>query len=202
MSIFYLGGESKMENEERFDIILNIKGDVDEIKSTMGSLQKEMSNVQLPKGLGKEFETRMRKLSDEVENFEKLASKTGNSFEGAKQIDASYKKILDYARKVEISFSAIKKEANLDASKFFPKEIIDRIEKAEEAVKNYEKAIAKGDEALQKQKKSLKDIESALAKNEQKRAELTSKRDAKKVSYNQINSEQGKIKTTKSNELA
>ncbi len=191
-----------MENEERFDVILNIKGDVDEIKSSMSSLQKEMSNIQLPKGLGKELETRMRKLSDEVENFEKLAAKAGKSFEGAKQIDASYKKILDYARKVEISFSAIKKEANIDTSKFFPKEIVERIEKAEEAVKNYEKAIEKGDEALQKQKKSLKDIEAALAKNEQKRAELTSKRDAKKTSYDRINSEQGKIKTTKSNELA
>ena len=191
-----------MENEERIGVILDIKGDVDKIKSSIGSLQKDLSGVQLPKGLGKEFETRMRKLSDEIENFEKMASKAGNSFEGAKQIDASYKKILDYARKIEISFSAIKKEANLDTSKFFPKEIIQRIEKAEEAFQRYEKAIEKGDEALQKQKKSLKDIEAALIRNENKRAELTSKRDAKKASYDKISSEQGKIKTTKSNELA
>lgn len=191
-----------MENEERIGVILDIKGDVDKIKSSIGSLQKDLSGVQLPKGLGKDFETRMRKLSDEIENFEKLASKAGNSFEGAKQIDASYKKILDYARKVEISFSAIKKEANLDASKFFPKEIIQRIEKAEEAFQRYEKAIERGDEALQKQKKSLKEIEAALIKNENKRAELTSKRDAKKASYDKISSEQGKVKTTKSNELA
>ena len=99
--------------EERIGVILDIKGDVNKIKSSIGSLQKDLLGVQLPKGLGKDFETRMRRLSDEIENFEKLASKAGNSFEGAKQIDSSYKKILEYARKVEISFSAIKKEANI-----------------------------------------------------------------------------------------
>ena len=136
--------------EERIGVILDIKGDVNKIKSSIGSLQKDLLGVQLPKGLGKDFETRMRRLSDEIENFEKLASKAGNSFEGAKQIDSSYKKILEYARKVEISFSAIKKEANIDTSKFFPKEILERIEKAEAAVANYEKAIEKGNDALQK----------------------------------------------------
>lgn len=188
--------------EERIGVILDIKGDVNKIKSSIGSLQKDLLGVQLPKGLGKDFETRMRRLSDEIENFEKLASKAGNSFEGAKQIDSSYKKILEYARKVEISFSAIKKEANIDTSKFFPKEILERIEKAEAAVANYEKAIEKGNDALQKQKKSLKDIEAALSKNEKKRVDLISDKDSKKATYDKVKKEQGKVKTTKSNELA
>jgi hypothetical protein len=59
---------------------------------------------------------------------------------------------------VENSFSAIKDEAKIDASKLFPKEVLDRIEKAETAMADYYKAIEKGNEALAKQKKELKDV--------------------------------------------
>lgn len=116
---------------EKLRVVLDIEAEVGKIEGALKTLRGDMSNLQLPKGIGKDFENRMSKLSDEIKNFHNLASKMGDSLEGAGKIDASYKKILEYARKVENSLTAIKEEAGIDATKFFPKEIVDRIEKAE-----------------------------------------------------------------------
>jgi hypothetical protein len=73
-----------MSKKERIGVILDVAADVSKIEGSLGSLKNQLSGIQLPKGVGKELETRMSRLSDEIKNFQNLASKAGDSFEGAK----------------------------------------------------------------------------------------------------------------------
>jgi hypothetical protein len=91
----------------------------------------------LPKNMGAELEKRLNRLNSEIRNFESLSEKAGNSLDSAGKINSSYGKIAEYARQLEITFKRIGEEAGIDASKFFPKEIITKIEGAEKAMENY-----------------------------------------------------------------
>jgi hypothetical protein len=73
-----------MSNKERIGVILDVSADVGKIEGSLSSLRNHLSGIQLPKGIGKELETRMSRLSDEIKNFQNLASKAGDSFEGVK----------------------------------------------------------------------------------------------------------------------
>ena len=178
---------------EKVKVVLDIEAEVGKIESALKTLRGDMSNLQLPKGIGKDFENRMSKLSDEIKNFHNLASKMGNSLEGAGKIDASYKKILEYTRKVENSLTTIKEEAGIDATKFFPKEIVDRIEKAEQAMKDYEAAIEKGKDAYKQEINDLKAVEKQLDNLRKKQISLEGTKTSKKTTLSETKERQKQV---------
>lgn len=178
---------------EKVRVVLDIEAEIGKIEGALKTLRGDMSNLQLPKGIGKEFENRMSKLSDEIKNFHNLASKMGNSLEGAGKIDASYKKILEYARKVENSLTTIKEEAGIDATKFFPKEIVDRIEKAEQAMKDYEAAVEKGKDAYKQEINDLKAVEKQLDNLRKKQISLEGTKTSKKTTLSETKERQKQV---------
>ena len=57
-------------SKERIQVVLDVAADVGKIEGSLNSLRGSLANIQLPKGIGRELENRMSKLSDEIKNFQ------------------------------------------------------------------------------------------------------------------------------------
>lgn len=193
---------------QKVQIVFDAKMDVANLKSGLQQFQTGLASLSMPKNMGAELEKRLNRLNSEIRNFESLSEKAGNSLDNAGKINSSYGKIAEYARQLEITFKRIGEEAGIDASKFFPKEIITKIEGAEKAMENYQEAVAEGLKGLKDQVNEAKKLEQILDKAKKdlsgakktqglKEQRLTGAKARQAQTNAEVSERQGKIDTRK-----
>lgn len=193
---------------QKVQIVFDAKMDVANLKSGLQQFQTGLASLSMPKNMGAELEKRLNKLNSEIRNFESLSEKAGNSLDSAGKINSSYGKIVEYARQLEITFKKIGEEAGIDASKFFPKEIITKIEGAEKAMEGYKQAVADGLKGLKDQVNEAKKLEQVLDKAKKdlsgakktqglREQRLTGAKARQAQTNTEVSERQGKIDTRK-----
>jgi hypothetical protein len=62
----------------------------------------------------------------------------------AGKLASSYEKVAEQVRLVRVSLKKVQEESKIDAEKFFPKAIVEQIDKAGKAMETYNNSISNG----------------------------------------------------------
>lgn len=154
--------------DKRFNLTFDVNANIEPIRKSVNELYNSFKALQnAPDGLKKGIENTFSKLSEEIENFEAIASKGFTNMSDVSKAEKSFNKINDLIAKLSNQMGQVK---GLDPKKFLPQ---DNIKKAQELQRSWKKLqdtvnkglgnsaeITKQNQQLEKQNKELEKIQS------------------------------------------
>jgi uncharacterized coiled-coil DUF342 family protein len=92
---FFIYEVREMVDKKQFnlDFYARVKTDVDDIKGVVNNLRTQLDNLKLPANATKGFERAFKNLTEEIQNFETIASGSVAGLADTKKIENSWKKI-------------------------------------------------------------------------------------------------------------
>jgi len=128
-----------VKNSQTININFDASMDIKQVASAVQNIGKEFDILKskMPQGLSKRFASDLQKLEEELNNFSS-ASSNMKSLGDIGKADKSLEKIVTLYKKLQQEASDI---GDIDVSSFLPDDIVQKIEKANQAVKSYEKQI-------------------------------------------------------------
>lgn len=148
-----------------FDASMNIS----QIRGALAEIQRSFSGLKLSQNLNTNIENTFKKINNELENFEKLSSRSVSSLSEVSKISNSFDKIVDYYRQLE---KYNKEITGTDMKKFFPESVVNNINKAVKALDTYQKELSLIPGEIDRQNKALEKQEATLESLTQKRKAL------------------------------
>jgi DNA repair ATPase RecN len=132
-------------------IKLKIDGDISNILDSLKHLKNAFDDVEMPDKMTKDLVKSIDTAIQKVGEFGRKSESAIDSLSDSKEVSNAWKsveKILD-ALQVKLG--------NVDATKLFPKEVIENLEKAEASAKEYNRALteAKGLDAYKSKLEEL-----------------------------------------------
>ena len=122
-------------SKERIGIILDVDAEISKAKGNISSLTKLFDGVGGSKG------NQLRDLlSDISAEYDKLADQSGKTMSKVgdfTKAEKSSERLNQLFRKLEKGLGDISKASGKDASKFFPSDVADKVQKASDAIKTY-----------------------------------------------------------------
>ena len=145
--LIFLFGVKKRMADKRIKVLFEAGMEAGEVKKTLQQVNNllESTEVKLSKTASTSLSRLVNTLKTElnkIEGFDKMEVDSKQ----IKQITTSYEKVESSAKQIKVILRDISKDAGIDASKFFPEAITDKIKAANKALKEYKEAIKKGPE--------------------------------------------------------
>lgn len=184
-----------MANNQKFTLTFDAQLNIGQMKGSLDQIRTTLSSLKLPASLEKGLQGTFQKLSQEVQNYEKIISQGINSDKDMKSLSASAEKILQLYIKLENEFKNIKNASPDVLKKMFPADVANNIEKATKALNNYKTTINDLNNKISSKKSELEKYQASLDVIKRTQAELQSK-DVDKVNGLNVNEENlNKLKT-------
>ena len=136
---FYLGG-SKVA-DKKFNITFDVDANIGPIKGALNNLQGTLKGLNVPQGLAKGLEGTFSKLTNEITNFEAIASKGFNNMGDVTKAEKSFSQITDLVSKLRVQISQVK---GLDPKKFLPEENLKKVKDLNSAWVKLKNTLEKG----------------------------------------------------------
>ena len=95
-----------MAKNTKINVTLDFNAEIGKLNSSIGAINKQISQIELPQSMSKSFIKLFSQLSDETKNF---LSKSGNITNEAdfNALEKSGKKVLDLYRKLEVEVKSL-----------------------------------------------------------------------------------------------
>ena len=119
------------------DFYAKVQADVSDIKGVVSNLKTQLDNLKLPANATKGFERAFKNLTDEIQNFETIASGSVAGLADTKKLENSWKKISNLFGSIDVQL----KDLGEVADQIFPKEVTSNINKANKALEEYQKKL-------------------------------------------------------------
>ena len=128
-----------MANSQKFTLSFDAQLNVSQLKGAIGNIQNELNRLQLPSNLTTGLTGTLSKLEKEIRNFEVAASKDLS-------VKGNFNSFAKIAEKIDSLFKDLQIQAkdlgtNTNLEKFFPESIVQNINKANSAIKDYEATL-------------------------------------------------------------
>lgn len=173
MSIFF-GGKIVAKNT-KINVTLDFNADIEKLNSSISSINKQLSQIELPKTMSKDFVKLFSQLENETSNF-LSKSKNVTSKADFDAVEKSGKKVLELYSKLGIEVKSLSKLTDKEKMQLLPANTLDKVNKVEKALQNYNSAVEKNSKNLQKAQKDLAGYTSHLETIKTKQEELSNKK--------------------------
>lgn len=138
-----------MANKYTFEF--DFKGKTEELERSLGKLQTDFKNLQLPNNIGDNLKKKIEQASDALDNFKNISNKKIFNDSDVRKINQGYEKLTDLLEDIGLNYQKLKNvkdtqllpQAELDKFKGLKKSLNDVIslqEKYTKAVKDYNNA--------------------------------------------------------------
>lgn len=116
-----------------------IHTDVSDLKNAVKQIKLAFDDIEMPKGVTKNFERDLKELEAELQNFSALISQTVEGPKDINQANNSWKKI----KKLLGSITIESNELSNISENLFPKSALKNLQQANTLINNYEKKVGK-----------------------------------------------------------
>ncbi len=154
--------------DKRFNLVFDVDANIGPIKNAVSGLQGALNKINVPDSFKKNLDSTFTKLSNEIENFEAIASKGFTNMADIGKAEKSFSKITDLLSKLRIQTSQLK---GIDPNKFLPQENIKKVQELQKSWGKLKEQIEKGTgnsaeitkqtQELEKQKKAADDLQTS-----------------------------------------
>lgn len=150
--------------ERRFSVRLDAEMNIGQVKTAVQQMQSELSKLSLPSDMGSKISGTFSKLTSEIEKFQAMSAKGIGSTQDFNQLATSGNKIIQIYEQLTNQVKSLGNLSDSQLSKLFPASVLNNIQKATNAVQQYENAT----KGTQSQMTDLaKEIEKAKNKTSQ-----------------------------------
>ena len=91
--------------DKRFNLVFDVDANIGPIKNAVSGLQGALNKINVPDSFKKNLDSTFTKLSNEIENFEAIASKGFTNMADIGKAEKSFSKITDLLSKLRIQTS-------------------------------------------------------------------------------------------------
>ena len=129
-----------MADKKRMELefYTKVKTDIDSVKGIVSTLQNKLDSLEMPKDISKGLEKTLNKVIKNIGEFEIAANRGVSSLADTKTLNSAWKQIIKDLDSIELGLK------NIDASKIFPKEVLNNIKQADSALDKYLKKLENG----------------------------------------------------------
>ena len=193
MSIFFYFGGKIVAKNTKINVTLDFNAEIGKLNSSIGAINKQISQIELPQSMSKSFIKLFSQLSDETKNF---LSKSGNITNEAdfNALEKSGKKVLDLYRKLEVEVKSLSNLSDKEKMQLLPEDTLSKVKKVEQALKAYNSAIDKNNKATQQAKNNLAKYEAQLEGIKAEQQALANKKIITGAEYSQATNDLKKYK--------
>lgn len=182
-----------MAKNTKINVTLDFNAEIGKLNSSIGAINKQISQIELPQSMSKSFIKLFSQLSDETKNF---LSKSGNITNEAdfNALEKSGKKVLDLYRKLEVEVKSLSNLSDKEKMQLLPEDTLSKVKKVEQALKAYNSAIDKNSKATQQAKNNLAKYEAQLEGIKAEQQALANKKIITGAEYSQATNDLKKYK--------
>lgn len=182
-----------MAKNTKINVTLDFNAEIGKLNSSIGAINKQISQIELPQSMSKNFIKLFSQLSDETKNF---LSKSGNITNEAdfNALEKSGKKVLDLYRKLEVEVKSLSNLSDKEKMQLLPEDTLSKVKKVEQALKAYNSAIDKNSKATQQAKNNLAKYEAQLEGIKAEQQALANKKIITGAEYSQATNDLKKYK--------
>ena len=182
-----------MAKNTKINVTLDFNAEIGKLNSSIGAINKQISQIELPQSMSKSFIKLFSQLSDETKNF---LSKSGNITNEAdfNALEKSGKKVLDLYRKLEVEVKSLSNLSDKEKMQLLPEDTLSKVKKVEQALKAYNSAIDKNSKATQQAKNNLAKYEAQLEGIKAEQQALANKKIITGTEYSQATNDLKKYK--------
>ena len=182
-----------MAKNTKINVTLDFNAEIEKLNSSIGAINKQISQIELPQSMSKSFIKLFSQLSDETKNF---LSKSGNITNEAdfNALEKSGKKVLDLYRKLEVEVKSLSNLSDKEKMQLLPEDTLSKVKKVEQALKAYNSAIDKNSKATQQAKNNLAKYEAQLEGIKAEQQALANKKIITGAEYSQATNDLKKYK--------
>lgn len=182
-----------MAKNTKINVTLDFNAEIGKLNSSIGAINKQISQIELPQSMSKSFIKLFSQLSDETKNF---LSKSGNITNEAdfNALEKSGKKVLDLYRKLGVEVKSLSNLSDKEKMQLLPEDTLSKVKKVEQALKAYNSAIDKNSKATQQAKNNLAKYEAQLEGIKAEQQALANKKIITGAEYSQATNDLKKYK--------
>lgn len=182
-----------MAKNTKINVTLDFNAEIGKLNSSIGAINKQISQIELPQSMSKSFIKLFSQLSDETKNF---LSKSGNITNEAdfNALEKSGKKVLDLYRKLEVEVKSLSNLSDKEKMQLLPEDTLSKVKKVEQALKAYNSAIDKNSKTTQQAKNNLAKYEAQLEGIKAEQQALANKKIITGAEYSQATNDLKKYK--------
>ena len=182
-----------MAKNTKINVTLDFNAEIGKLNSSIGAINKQISQIELPQSMSKSFIKLFSQLSDETKNF---LSKSGNITNEAdfNALEKSGKKVLDLYRKLEVEVKSLSNLSDKEKMQLLPEDTLSKVKKVEQALKAYNSAIDKNSKVTQQAKNNLAKYEAQLEGIKAEQQALANKKIITGAEYSQATNDLKKYK--------
>lgn len=182
-----------MAKNTKINVTLDFNAEIGKLNSSIGAINKQISQIELPQSMSKSFIKLFSQLSDETKNFLSKSSNITNEADFS-ALEKSGKKVLDLYRKLEVEVKSLSNLSDKEKMQLLPEDTLSKVKKVEQALKAYNSAIDKNSKATQQAKNNLAKYEAQLEGIKAEQQALANKKIITGTEYSQATNDLKKYK--------